>query len=99
MEMLDAGDAYRLGYGAVLRAPRDIPPPDAVTPPVLITAYDGDPLQAHIDRLGAMPSGWAAAKVATPKEHQDRSLAFLKQMPASELPTLGGRCRSPVLSM
>ena len=25
MEMLDAGDAYRLGYGAVLSAPRDIP--------------------------------------------------------------------------
>ena len=51
-EMLDAGDAYRLGYGAVLRAPRDIPAPDAVTPPVLITAYDGDPLQTHLDRLG-----------------------------------------------
>jgi pimeloyl-ACP methyl ester carboxylesterase len=77
MDMLDSGDAYRFGYGAVLRAPRDIPPPDAVTPPVLITAYDGDPLQAHIDRLGAMPAGWAAAKVATPKAHQDSSLAFL----------------------
>jgi haloalkane dehalogenase len=77
MEMLDSGDAYRLGYGAVLRAPRDIPPADAVTPPVLITAYDGDPLQAHIDRLGTMPAGWSAAKVATPKAHQDASLAFL----------------------
>ncbi len=77
MEMLDNGDAYRLGYGAVLRAPRDIPPPDAITPPVLITAYDGDPLQAHIDRLGTMPAGWSAAKVATPKAHQDASLAFL----------------------
>ena len=60
-ELLDAGDAYRAGYGAVLRAPRDIPPADAATPPVLITAYDGDPLQAHIDRLGAMPAGWRAA--------------------------------------
>ncbi len=77
MEMLDSGDAYRLGYGAVLRAPRDIPPPDSITPPVLITAYDGDPLQAHIDRLGAMPAGWSAAKVATPKAHHDASLAFL----------------------
>jgi haloalkane dehalogenase len=77
MEMLDSGDAYRLGYGAVLHAPRDIPPPDAVTPPVLITAYDGDPLQAHIDRLGTMPAGWSAAKVTTPKAHQDASLAFL----------------------
>ncbi len=78
MEMLDAGDAYRLGYGAVLRAPRDIPRPDTVTPPVLISAYDGDPLQAHIDRLGEMPKGWEARKVATPSEHQDVSLAFLQ---------------------
>lgn len=77
MEMLDSGDAYRLGYGAVLRAPRDIPAADAKTPPVLISAYDGDPLQAHIDRLGAMPEGWQAAKVASPKAHQDLSLDFL----------------------
>ncbi|UVO55729.1 alpha/beta hydrolase [Sphingomonas sp. SUN039] len=79
MEMLDAGDAYRAGYGAVLRAPRDIPPVDAATPPVLITAYDGDPLQAHIDRLGPMPKGWSAAKVATPAAHQAASLAFLME--------------------
>ena len=81
MEMLDAGDAYRAGYGAVLRAPRDIPPPDAITPPVLITAYDGDPLQAHIDRLGEMPRRWEARKVRTPKDHQDASLAFLRALP------------------
>ena len=79
MEMLDAGDAYRLGYGAVLRAPRDIPPPDAVTPPVLITAYDGDPLQAHIARLGKMPDGWTASEVDTPDAHRANSLAFLLQ--------------------
>ncbi len=79
MEMLDAGDAYRAGYGAVLRAPRDIPPVDAVTPPVLITAYDGDPLQAHIDRLGPMPKGWAAHKVKTAAQHQAQSLAFLRE--------------------
>ena len=78
MDMLDAGDAYRAGYGAMLRAPRDIPPVDAVTPPVLITAYDGDPLQAHIDRLGAMPEGWSAAKVASPADHQAASLKFLR---------------------
>lgn len=77
-EMLDAGDAYRAGYGAVLRAPRDIPPPDAVTPPVLITAYAGDPLQDHIDRLGVLPMGWEARKLATPADHHDASLAFLR---------------------
>ncbi|WP_298468687.1 alpha/beta fold hydrolase [uncultured Erythrobacter sp.] len=77
MEMLDAGNDYRAGYGAVLRAPRDIPTASADVPPCLITAYDGDPLQAHIDRLGAMPAGWNAKKVATPADHQAESLAFL----------------------
>ncbi len=77
MEMLDAGNHYRAGYGAVLRAPRDIPAVGADVPPCLITAYNGDPLQAHIDRLGEMPTGWSAQKVATPAEHQAESLAFL----------------------
>lgn len=80
-EMLDAGDAYRAGYRAVLKAPRDIPPVDAVTPPVLISAYHGDPLQSHIDRLGAMPAGWRAEKCATAVDHQALSLAFLQTLP------------------
>jgi haloalkane dehalogenase len=77
MEMLAAGDAYRLGYGAVLRAPRDIPPVDSKTAAVLISAYDSDPLQEHIDRLGEMPAGWQAQKVATVDAHQQLSLDFL----------------------
>jgi pimeloyl-ACP methyl ester carboxylesterase len=81
-EMLDAGDHYRAGYGAALRAPNDIPSPEANVPPCLITAYDGDPLQAHIDRLGAMPAGWRAEKVRTPADHQAASLAFLLSQPA-----------------
>lgn len=80
-EMLDSGDAYRAGYGAVLRAPRDIPSPEAQSPPVLITAYDGDPLQAHIGRLGDLPSTWSAYPVASPAEHQEASLAFLQASP------------------
>jgi len=92
-EMLDAGDAYRAGYGAVLRAPRDIPPADAEVPPCLISAYDGDPLQAHIDRLGEMPANWSARKVATPGEHQAASLAFLMEHagadPCGDLPEDG----------
>jgi len=79
MEMLDAGDAYRAGYGAVLRAPRDIPPPDAKTPPVLISAYSGDPLLAHIDRLGKLPAGWESRKCSSPLEHQEASLEFLRR--------------------
>jgi pimeloyl-ACP methyl ester carboxylesterase len=90
MEVLEAGNAYRAGYGAVLRAPRDIPPPEAQVPPCLISAYDGDPLQAHIDRLGPMPTGWEARKVATPTEHQDASLAFVR--------THGGEAPCPPLA-
>ncbi len=76
-DLLDAGDAYRAGYGAVLRAPRDIPAAGSGAAPCLITAYDGDPLQPHIDRLGEMPEGWDAYKVKTPEDHQAASLAFL----------------------
>ncbi|QTD55129.1 alpha/beta fold hydrolase [Parasphingorhabdus cellanae] len=76
-EMLDAGNAYQAGYGAVLRAPRDIPAVDADVPPCLISAYNGDPLQEHIDRLGDMPPTWSAQKVATPEEHQTVSLNHL----------------------
>ena len=88
MEMLDAGAAYRAGYGAVLRASRDIPPADAVTPPVLITAYDGDPLQAHIDRLGAMPAAWSAHKVSDPARQEADSLAFLRAHAGDICPAL-----------
>lgn len=80
LEILDAGDSFRLGYAAVLQAPRDIPPPDAAIAPVLITAYDGDPMQAHIDRLGAMPQGWEARKVRTPADQQAASLTFLQTL-------------------
>lgn len=79
MDMLDAGDAYRAGYGAVLRAHSDISPPGAETAPAFISAYDGDPLQGHIDRLGPMPAGWEARKVATPVELENASLAFLQR--------------------
>jgi pimeloyl-ACP methyl ester carboxylesterase len=88
IDMLYAGDAYRAGYGAVLRAPRDIPPADFDGPPVLITAYDGDPLQAHLDRLGALPPNWTAHPVATPRQHQDESFAVLQAHAASHCPPL-----------
>lgn len=85
-DMLDSGDAYRAGYGAVLRADRAIPSQDALTPPVLITAYDGDPLQPHIDRLGAMPASWSAAKVSSPDAQEAATLAFLQRHPAPPPP-------------
>ncbi|WOE75362.1 alpha/beta fold hydrolase [Alterisphingorhabdus coralli] len=84
-EMLEAGDSYRAGYGAVLNAPRDLPASDAEVPPCLISAYDGDPLQTHFDRLGTLPKGWATQKVKTPAEHQSVSLEHLLK---SETPTI-----------
>ena len=83
MDMLDAGDAYRAGYGAVLKAPRGIPDEG---PPTLISAYDGDPLQAHLERLGRLPQNWDARSVATRDEHEERSLAWLLQAEPVEAP-------------
>ncbi len=76
-DLLNAGPAYRFGYAAVLRAPRDLPPPGAKGPPLLISAFDGDPLQSHIDRMGPLPDNWQARKVATPADHVQVSLDFL----------------------
>lgn len=87
-EMLDSGDAYRAGYGAVLRAPRDIPSADAPTVPVLIAAYDGDPLQAHIARLGPLPPSWRAEAVATPADLEEASLTHLLAAPALPCPPI-----------
>lgn len=78
-EMLDAGNDYQAGYSAILSASRDIPAVDAVAPPCLITAYDGDPLQPHIDRLGDMPPNWSSQKVKTPDEQLALSLAHLME--------------------
>ena len=77
-DMLNAGETYRYGYAAVLRAPRQLPAPDAPGPKVLITAFNGDPLQDHIDRLGDLPPKWHARKVETPADHLSQSLAFLR---------------------
>ena len=89
VDMLAAGNAYRDGYGAVINAPRDIPAADAAVPPCLITAYDGDPLQAHIDRLGELPANWEARKVTTPADHHAVSAEFLlakAELAADRLP-------------
>jgi len=87
-EMLDSGDAYRVGYGAVLRSSRDIPDPDVATMPTLIAAYDGDPLQAHIARLGELPPSWRAEPVGTPADLEAASLAHLLQAPSRPCPRL-----------
>jgi pimeloyl-ACP methyl ester carboxylesterase len=78
MECLAAGNSFSLGYAAVLRAPRDLPPPESVMPPVLIAAYDGDPLQAHLERLGPLPAGWEARAVPTPDALAEAARAWLR---------------------
>ena len=77
MEILAAGNSFALGYAAVLQAPRDLPSADAEMPPVLIAAYNGDPLQAHIDRLPALPRGWQARKVESPAALEEAAIAWL----------------------
>lgn len=90
MMLLDAGPAYRAGYNAVLQAERDLPPPDAVMPPVYINAYRADPLFAHIERMRDMPANWMAEGVETPHEQDARNLAFLQReapnTPCADLP-------------
>ena len=88
MEVLAAGDTFRLGYAAVLRADRDLPPPGAPTPPVLLTASDGDPLKAHLARMGELPPNWEMRPLTTPTEVEAACLDWLQRhpAPASALP-------------
>lgn len=86
MEMLESGDHYRRGYGAMLRANRDVPAPGAPTPPTAIVASRPDPLGAHIARLGTLPPSWSATLFETPPEAEAAALAHLLAHPAPALP-------------
>ena len=90
-EMLDSGDAYRVGYGAVLRAPRIVPAPGEETRPVLISAYEADVLYEHIDRLPALHPSWEARKLATAADQQQASLDHLAPH-AQSAPAVIGEC-------
>lgn len=82
MDCLAAGDSFSRGYAAVLRARRDIPADGEATVPVLISAFDGDPLKAHLARLGPLPASWRAEAVATPAELEALALDWLRAHPA-----------------
>lgn len=90
MEMLAAGDNYRRGYGAVLRANRDIPSDDGTTVPTFITAPDGDPLQTHIGRLGTLPANWTARPLPTLEDTEAASREFLLGNPPPAAAALKG---------
>lgn len=81
MEMLESGDAYRQGYGAVLRANRDLPPLGAPPVPVAVVASRPDPLGAHLSRLGTLPPLWSAVLYDTPPEAEAAALAHLLAHP------------------
>lgn len=85
MDVLAAGDTFRLGYAAVLRAKKDLPGPGEPTPPVLLTAYDGDPLKSHLGRLGSLPEGWEARPLATPEETEAAARDWLLKYPAPDM--------------
>jgi hypothetical protein len=86
MDILAAGESYAQGYAAMLQAPRDLPAPGAATPPVFISGRNGDPLQAHIDRLGDLPPGWEARKLETEAQVEAASRDWLARYPASTAP-------------
>jgi hypothetical protein len=88
MDVLAAGPSYALGYAAVLQAPRELPAPGQRSAPTLISGYDGDPMQAHIDRIAALPDGWATAKRRLPAEAKTAALEWLlpRAEPGAVLP-------------
>lgn len=88
MDLLAAGDAYRLGYAAVLRASRDVPGPADPTPPVLITAAEPDPLHAHLERLGTLPANWRKQPGPTRAATDALCLDHLRAHPAPSAPAL-----------
>jgi haloalkane dehalogenase len=87
-DMLDSGDAYRMGYGAVMRAASEIPDADEPTVPLLWAAYDGDPLQIHIERITHLPELWRTQLVKDPSDLEDVCLAHIQATPQPATPTL-----------
>jgi pimeloyl-ACP methyl ester carboxylesterase len=76
MELLRAGDNYVIAYRAAFESrPETILP--ALRVPLLVTAANGDPLQAHLERLHDLPPTAQAMKSDTPAQVLDRSLAHL----------------------
>ncbi len=86
MDVLAAGGSYAQGYAAMLQAPRDLPEPGAETPPVYIMGRNGDPLQAHVDRLGDLPPNWQAGKLVSDNDVEAAARLWLLAHPAAALP-------------
>lgn len=87
MDVMAAGSSYAPGYAAMLQAPRDLPQMGAPTPPVLIMGRNGDPLQAHIDRIATLPPGWQAQKLASDAEVESSARDWLLAHAGTAMPT------------
>lgn len=76
MDFLRAGDHYAVAYRAAFESR-----PDTVLPglrvPLLVTAAAGDPLQAHLGRLGELPPGVEVAPSAGREPAIERCLGHL----------------------
>jgi haloalkane dehalogenase len=81
MDMLYAGDSYRAGYGAVVRANRALPDDDRAVP-TLIVSFDGDPLQTHLGRLGQLPHNWQVQSAETQGDTEVVAKQFLDKHPS-----------------
>lgn len=78
-ELLDSGSSYHVPFAATLRAKRSIAFAQQLSVPAIITAFDGDPLQKHLERLNPLPPAWQAFPVSTAEAQLDASFAFLKE--------------------
>ena len=86
MDVMAAGTSYAPGYAAMLQAPRDLPETGAATPPVLILGRNGDPLQAHIDRITALPPGWQVRKLVSDAEVEGAARDWLLAHAVAAMP-------------
>jgi pimeloyl-ACP methyl ester carboxylesterase len=88
VDFLRAGDNYAIAYRAAFESrPGTLFP--ALRTPLLVTAVDGDPLQAHLARYQGLPAGAQTAPVRSTKEALDLSLQHL-------LAHRGDSCPAPV---
>lgn len=81
MDFLHSGGAYRAGYGAVLRADRTLSASE-VTPPTLVMAAKGDPLHAHLSRIGERPANWTVTGFEALADAEAAALDHIDRFPA-----------------
>lgn len=77
MDVISSGDEYLNGYRAVIEG--DLSQFPENPPSAYLCAYNGDPLQEHLIRLGELPHNWLSQKVTHAKEMLEKCIEFLLQ--------------------